>query len=191
MQDEDILPDPVTYISVLKACGSIGTIDKGKQLHAKIASEASLEENLQISNVLIDMYAGSGMLSEAHVVFIKIVTRDLTLWTSLIQGYSQFGKYDSVFNSLNRMTGEGIEPNMITFLVVLSACSSSGLVDEGQLCFEAMTTGYGIAPTVEHYTCMIDLFSRAGHSCKVIAIIHELPTNSNIEAWTDLLVRCL
>lgn len=46
---------------------------------------------------------------------------------------------------------------MYTFVAVLSACSHAGLLDEGRQLFQAMAKDYGVAPSVVHYTCMVDL----------------------------------
>ena len=43
----------------------------------------------------------------------------------------------------------------ITLVVVTSACSHFGLVDEGFEYSESMTEVYGLVPRVEHYSCML------------------------------------
>lgn len=52
------------------------------------------------------------------------------------------------------------QPNEVTFLAVLSACSHGGLVREGVGCFEMMVCEYGFAPMDEHY--------RSFGSCRVV-----------------------
>ena len=37
IQHEGILPNAVTYACILKACATIRVVDKGKQIHDKIA----------------------------------------------------------------------------------------------------------------------------------------------------------
>ena len=46
----------------------------------------------------------------------------------------------------------------ITFVSVFNVCNHGGLVDEGQMYFETMIKDYGITPTFEHHTWLIDLF---------------------------------
>ncbi len=55
------------------------------------------------------------------------------------------------------MCEEGVQPDDITFVCLLSACSHAGLVDEGMRCYASMSTVYMILAKLEHYTCMIDL----------------------------------
>jgi pentatricopeptide repeat protein len=57
---------------------------------------------------------------------------------------------------------EGVQPNDVTFVCLLSACSHAGLVGEGMRCYASMIRNYRISPKLEHYICMVDLFSCAG-----------------------------
>ena len=66
-------------------------------------------------------------------------------------------------DTFRRMRAEGIEPNPVTFVVLLNACNHGGLLEQGEKLFHKMIVFYGLIPTVEHHTCMVDLFSRAGN----------------------------
>ena len=55
MQWEGISPNDVTFICILKACGSIGAVDKGKQIHDEIASRGMLSTNIILGTALVDM----------------------------------------------------------------------------------------------------------------------------------------
>jgi pentatricopeptide repeat protein len=59
MCEEGVPPNSVTYMCCLKACGSIGTLTKGKRLHIDI-TKRGLETNPFICNALVDMYAECG-----------------------------------------------------------------------------------------------------------------------------------
>ncbi|KAF5776395.1 putative tetratricopeptide-like helical domain superfamily [Helianthus annuus] len=58
------------------------------------------------------------------------------------------------------MLNEGICPNYVTFVVVLSACDHVGLVTDGFDRFVSMTN-FGIEPRLEYYACMVSLLGRA------------------------------
>ena len=76
------------------------------------------------------------------------------------------------------MRRNGVLPNPVTFLVVLNACSHTGMVDKGQTYCEAMTENYGIYPLVGHQICMVDLFSSAGQLDEAIELVKK--TSSHI-----------
>lgn len=44
---------------------------------------------------------------------------------------------------------------------ILSACSHSGLVEQAKVVYNEME-GWGVQPTIEHTTCLIDALARAG-----------------------------
>ena len=88
------------------------------------------------------------------------------------------------------MLGQGIKPNMITFIIVLNACSRRGLSSASLTYFEAMSKRYGIIPTVEHHCCMVDLYSRAGQLDEAIEIIRKMPISPNLGLWHAFLSAC-
>jgi hypothetical protein len=57
---------------------------------------------------------------------------------------------------------EGVQPNDISFVCLLSACSHAVLVDEGMHCYASMITDYMVSTKLKHFTCMVDLVGCAG-----------------------------
>ena len=56
MQLENVPSNAVTYVCSLKACsGSAWLVDKGRKIYGNIVKEI-LDTDLQVSNILIDMY---------------------------------------------------------------------------------------------------------------------------------------
>ncbi len=53
----------------------------------------------------------------------------------------------ATFDEMRRL---GINPNDVTFIGVLNACSHTGMVRDGQTLFHMMKDKYGIEPKVEH-----------------------------------------
>ncbi|KAJ4830009.1 hypothetical protein Tsubulata_002306 [Turnera subulata] len=62
----------------------------------------------------------------------------------------------------DKMRKQGLVPDGVTLLVVLYACSHSGLVDQGIKYFDGMNKEFGVVPGAKHYACMVDLLGRAG-----------------------------
>jgi len=72
-------------------------------------------------------------------------------------GYAMngMGRVRNLLSSLNRcVKEEGVQPNDITFVCLLSACSHAGMVDEEGLCYYAlMSSVHRISATLEHHSC--------------------------------------
>eukprot|EP00250_Pteridium_aquilinum_P011576 c20164_g1_i1 orf=64-762(+) len=57
MQLEGLSPNDETFVCILKSCGSIRAVDKGRQIHDEIAKQGLLRHNIVLGNALVDMYA--------------------------------------------------------------------------------------------------------------------------------------
>jgi pentatricopeptide repeat protein len=88
------------------------------------------------------------------------------------------------------MNAHGVKPDKYTFVAVLSACSHSGLVDEGRFLYSAMTEDYGIEPDVLHCTCMVDLLGRGGHLEEAKLFIRNMAVEPSDATWGALLGAC-
>ena len=191
MQIEGFSPNMVTFTCLLKACGSIESADNGQQIHSEIVKQGLLGKDTVVGTALIDMYTSCGLLPEAQDVFQKMPIQDVVSWTALISGYAQLGKEDSVIALFDKMIREGKEPDMITSTIMLTTCSHSGLLEEAQSYFETMRKGdYGMIPSVEHYSCMIDLFGRAGHLGKALEMIKNMPFSAHLTMLHTLMASC-
>ncbi|XP_043702555.1 pentatricopeptide repeat-containing protein At3g26782, mitochondrial-like [Telopea speciosissima] len=88
------------------------------------------------------------------------------------------------------MIEEGIKPNDVTFVGVLSACSHAGLISRGWMYFTSMSDVYGVTPKVEHYGCMVDILGRAGYLKEARELISSIPFAPDAIVWRALLGAC-
>ncbi|KAH7295758.1 hypothetical protein KP509_27G064300 [Ceratopteris richardii] len=190
MQDIGILPDSVTFICVLQACSILGAVDKGEQIHNKIAKEGLHRSDSAVGNALVDMYVKFGALAKARQLLDELPIQDVVVWSALISGYAQHGQGQAALECFEFMEYKGLNPDPFTMASVLNACSHSGLIEEGQIYFLYLNTKYGTLPNVEHYTCMVDLFGRAGLFEKAIALIQDMPSLDYLLVWSALLGAC-
>lgn len=189
MQCDSVSPNAHTFASSVKACYSIEALDKCQEVHSAITLKG-YENVLPVGSALINMYAKYSLLADAQIVFDELLARDVVTWTALIAGYAQIGASEKVFSNFNRMVKEGVKPNLVTFLNLLSACNHAGLVNKGLAYFETITKGYGFTPNLDHYTCMVDLLGRAGHLSKALAMIKEMPWHPDYVLWCTVLLAC-
>ncbi|KAH7443757.1 hypothetical protein KP509_02G049700 [Ceratopteris richardii] len=187
MREEGVHPDDVTFGCILRACGNLGAVLTGEAIHAEVGLQ---ERDSVLGTALVDMYAKCGLLGKAQAVFDKLLVQSIAAWTALITGYGQIGWTEKVIDVFSKMTEEGIEPNLVTFIVLLTACSHAGLVDEGQMYFEKMISMYCIHPTSEHYTCIVDTLSRAGQFNMAICIIQTVPQADHLLLWSVMMGAC-
>jgi pentatricopeptide repeat protein len=190
MQNEGISANAVTFISILKACASIGAIAKGEQIHKEIVERDLLAKGIMLGNALVDMYAKCGMLTKAAQVLKGLPLRNVITWNALIAGYAQGGHGQEALDCFERMQRESIAPDEITFLCILSACSHSGLHKEAEGLFSSMAEKYGIMPSAEHQACMAMVLAFAGLFSKAMSMVDTMPSYDFMEIWLALLDAC-
>uniref|UniRef100_A0A2P2IS19 Pentatricopeptide repeat-containing protein At4g02750-like n=1 Tax=Rhizophora mucronata TaxID=61149 RepID=A0A2P2IS19_RHIMU len=136
------------------------------------------------------MYAKCGRIDTAKVVFDRMPKQDIVSWNTMILAYGIHGLGIEALSSFNKMKAQDLEPDDVTFICLLSACSHSGLVTEGKYWFKAMTEDFEIIPRMEHYICMSDLLSRAGLFEEVHNLIKRMPFEPDVRAWGSMLAAC-
>jgi pentatricopeptide repeat protein len=154
-----------------------------------LVKKGYLEMDHVIGNALVDFYSKCGACTGAQAVFDKLNVANIISWTALIAGYAQCGAIKPVFDTFDTMVERGVAPNLVTFVIIINACCHAGLVERGENYFR-MSKDYGIVPTLEIYTCMIDLYSRAGQFDKTLIVINEMPHQADVAVWRIVLGAC-
>ena len=190
MQGEGILLDTVVFMCSLNACANLGCIDKGQDIHFKVTGNGLEHSDVNLANTLIDMYAKCGSMMDAQHIFITMPTRDSVTWTTFINAYARHGEVNRVFHLFERMKKEGMRPDDVTFLSILTVCSHAGLLDTAQEYFDGMSTKYGITPNLEHHNCLIDLLGRAGQLYEALNMLEKMPFLADLVGWRTVLGAC-
>ncbi|XP_072966614.1 putative pentatricopeptide repeat-containing protein At1g68930 [Typha angustifolia] len=189
MQKSGIEPDDFTLGSVISSCANLASLEEGTQFHCW-ALVSGLISFITVSNAIVTLYGKCGSIEDSHRLFDEMRTKDQVSWTALVSGYAQFGKAKETIDLFERMLAEGVKPDGVTFIGVISACSRAGLVDKGNSYFNSMVEDHGIVPIADHYTCMIDLFSRAGSLKEAENFIKQMPCQPDAIGWATLLSSC-
>ncbi|KAF6174778.1 hypothetical protein GIB67_031302 [Kingdonia uniflora] len=178
--------DCVTISATLSACANLPALRYGKEIHS-FTMKGLMRSDLFIGSGLIDMYAKCGNLIFARRVFDLMKVKNEISWNSMIAAYGVHGHVNEALDLFHNLHKEGIQPDHITFLAVISACSHAGLVDKGYSYFQSMKGEYKILARVEHYACMVDLFGRAGRLDEALRIIKSMPFDPDAGIWGTLL----
>ncbi|WOK91978.1 pentatricopeptide repeat-containing protein [Canna indica] len=189
MQSVSLKPDKVTLLSLLGACADKGSLQLGQAIHACVEKTIG-RGDVAISTSLMDMYAKTGDAQSALRIFTSLEDRDVMAWTSMIIALAVHGHGKEAIELFVKMQQDGIVPDHITFIGVLTACSHAGLVEEGHKYFDSMEKIYNIEPTIEHYGCMVDMLSRAGRMAEAEKIVESMPVQPSSRIWSSMLRGC-
>ncbi|GMJ05909.1 hypothetical protein like AT5G50990 [Hibiscus trionum] len=189
MLDSNEEPDKFTFASVMTGCARLGAVNHALWVH-RLMTEKEIELNAILSSALIDMYSKCGRIRIAKEVFNSADRSDVSVWNAMINGLATHGLPFDAVAVFSKMEDENILPDSITFIGILTACSHSGLVEEGQKYFNLMSSHYSIQPQIEHYGAMVDLFGRAGRLEEAYAVIEAMPMEPDVVIWRALLSAC-
>ncbi|KAH6829645.1 hypothetical protein C2S53_011424 [Perilla frutescens var. hirtella] len=183
-------PDIYTYSSLLSICGNLPAAEWGKQTHCRII-KPRLDYNVVVGSALVDMYAKCGRLNDARKVFDILPRKNLVSWNAMVGGYAQHGFGREALDIFDIMLRNGVKPNDITFLGVLSSCGHVGTLEEALHHFGSMTKNFGITPRTDHLACIVSLFARKGQTKEAFDFIRSFPGAPNKVVWRSLLSGCV
>ncbi|XP_060203801.1 pentatricopeptide repeat-containing protein At2g13600-like [Lycium barbarum] len=178
-----------TFSALFHACSCLGSLQQGQLIHTDLI-KTPFESNNYVGTALVDMYSKCGSLNDAQASFHSIAFPNVAAWTALINGYAHHGLGSEALVLFHQMLDEGIDPNAATFVGVLLACTCVGLVGEGTRLFHVMQERYGIAPTLEHYTCLVDLLGRSGHLHEAEKLVNRMTIEPDSVIFVALLNAC-
>ncbi|KAK7372905.1 hypothetical protein VNO80_06295 [Phaseolus coccineus] len=189
MREEEIKITEVAIVGAMSACAQLRDIRMSNTLTDHL-EEGCCDRTHIVSNALIHMHSKCGNINLALKEFSIMRYRDMYAYSTMIAAFAEHGKSRDAITLFFKMQKEGLKPNPVTFIGVLNACSSSGLVEEGCRIFKIMTEVFGIEPLPEHYTCIVDLLGRAGQLERAYDLIKENATCADATTWSSLLAAC-
>ncbi|XP_047177504.1 pentatricopeptide repeat-containing protein At3g50420 [Vigna umbellata] len=182
--------DDYVLSGVFSACADLALLRQGEIIHC-YAVKLGYDVEMSVSGSLIDMYAKNGSLEAAYLVFSQVSDPDLKCWNSMLGGYSHHGMVEEALKLFEEILKQGLIPDQVTFLSLLSGCSHRRWVEQGNFLWNYMNR-IGLIPGPKHYSCMVNLFSRAALLEEAEEIINKSPyTEDNLELWRTLLSACV
>jgi pentatricopeptide repeat protein len=182
-------PDAATMAILMSSCAQLGSLSVAGQLHGFL-KKGHVEMNCHVQNSLADMYAKCGSISQAYLLFLETHRRDVVSYNVMIMALAHHGHGREALQLFNEMAEEGLHPDSVTFLGVLSACAHARLVHDGKHYFESMRTNYAIEQSLDHYACMVDLYGRAGLIEEAYFLVQTMPMKPHAGVWGALLNAC-
>ncbi|CAL9147044.1 unnamed protein product [Musa hybrid cultivar] len=189
MQGRGIQPDEITVILVLSACADLGALELVRWLGSYVERE-NIPKALPLCNALLDALAKCGDVDGAVALFEQMHAKSIVSWTSVIDGLAFHGRGKEAVRVFEMMKGAGVVPDGVACISVLTACCHSGMVDEGRHYFDSMKSDLGIEPQIEHYGCMVDLFSRVGMVERALEFVRTMPMEPSPVIWRMLIGAC-
>lgn len=186
---KNLRPTEFTLSSVLSSTSTFLPVEQGFQIHSWVI-KLGFESDAIVACSLIDLYAKVGLINYAMKIFASMGVKDLISWNTMIMGLAHNSKVFETLDTFKELVSEGMPADTVTLAGVLLACNFGSFVDEGMSIFRSMEKEYGIIPTEEHYTCIVDLLSRAGKLEEAMDIVEAMPYEPSSMTWESILRAC-
>lgn len=183
-------PNTITVINLLSACSVSADFRKSKWAHGIAIRRGLAINDISVDTSIVDAYAKCGAIDIARRTFDQITEKNIVSWTVIISGYAMNGLPDKALELFEEMKQEGYTPNAVTYLAALSACNHGGLIKKGLMIFKSMVEDH--KPSLQHYSCIVDMLSRAGEIDTAMELIKNLPEDvkAGASAWGAILSGC-
>lgn len=188
MHKAGVRADQATFASILRASANLASLSLGTQLHSFLIRSGFMS-NVFSGSALLDMYAKCGSIKDSIQLFQDMPERNIVSWNALMSAHAQNGDGEATLESFEKMVQAGFQPDSISFLGVLSACSHCGLVEEGLRYFRSMEV-YNLVPKKEHYASMVDMLCRRGQFNEAEKLMSEMPFDPDEIMWSSVLNSC-
>ncbi|KAF8409340.1 hypothetical protein HHK36_005415 [Tetracentron sinense] len=173
--------DGFTFGSVLMACGNLGRVKQGKEVHAKIIM-AGIFGNVVVDSSLIDMYGKCGLVEECRRVFDRMRIRNPVSWCALLGGYCQNGNFKSVIDLFRVMENKD---DLYSFGTVIRACAGLTAARQGkEVHCQYLRKGGWRDVIVE--SALVDLYAKCGYidyAHRAFVQIHS----RNLITWNSMI----
>ncbi|KAG8496245.1 hypothetical protein CXB51_009217 [Gossypium anomalum] len=192
MIEFSVKPSEATYVNALSCCANLekqGGFYQGRQIHGYIFRNEGVM-TVFMGTALIDFYGKRGHLEFAFRVFNHMLDREVCTWNAMISSLVCNGREKEALDLFEKMKVDGMCPNEVTFVAVLTACARTKRVELGSQFFQSMWCQYGIVPIMEHYGCMVDLLGRAGLLTQATEFVDTMPFQPDASVLGALLGAC-
>ncbi|CAL2255368.1 unnamed protein product [Prunus armeniaca] len=215
MELEGFKPDEVTMIGVVSSCAQLENLRLGRKFHRLIEENGlsltvplanSLMDmymkcgNIEAAQALFDNmtkktivswttmivgYAKYGFLEIAHRLLYEIPEKNVVPWNAMIGGYVQAKHSKEALALFHEMQASNINPDEITMVGCLCACSQIGALDVG-IWIHHYIEKHGLSINVAVGTALVDMYAKCGNITKALEVFWDMPGRNSF-TWTAII----
>ncbi|KAL2894572.1 hypothetical protein RDABS01_010481 [Bienertia sinuspersici] len=187
MKRRRIVTNNLTIVSVLHACGSIGALVIGKEVHAQVLKSSAQNNNIYIGSTLVWLYCKCGEYNLASKVLKRMPLRDVVSWTAIISGCTHLGYEFEAFELLKEMLSEGVKPNPFTYSSVLKACAGLEAIKHGKLIHSSLNKSPTFSNNIFVGSALINMYAKCGCVSEAFQVFNGMK-QKNLVSWRSMIV---
>lgn len=118
---EGLVPDKYSFVSILTACANLSSLASGERIHALVVGNMFVSD-IAVGTALVNMYGKCDSLIHGTEIFEDMCERTVIVWNVQIAAHVKHNEGETALLLSKRMQQEGVLPNRITFINILSSC---------------------------------------------------------------------
>ncbi|MCO5553068.1 hypothetical protein L7F22_006589 [Adiantum nelumboides] len=185
MKSEGVLLDNVTYTCILKACGGMGAIDAGHELHIELTKKG-YDVGLMVANTLVDFYGKCWSPVDSQGVFDMLKVPVLDSWNALLQAYTRLKLDEEALNCSQQMQLNEYVPDIIFWNSMIMCYAELGEKDKACLFFERMLEQGVLANNAVFVSILKACDDKA--SIEIVRRVHTKAYSVNLNTFDDAIV---
>lgn len=184
MQVEGVMPNKVTFISILDACARLKDLAEGKRMH-RFIMDSGLILDVVTGTAVISMHGKCGSLEEALFMFENLPIRDIVVWNAMIALYAQHSQCTHAFQLFDRMLHEGFIPTKITYISIFNVCASQAAVSAGEwvhacLVYSRLETDLDVGNAI------VNMYGKFGRLANAQQMFQRMPER-DVVTWSAMI----
>ncbi|KAL5701235.1 formamidase [Ranunculus cassubicifolius] len=184
MQKNSFPSNNYTFPFILKGISQLGVVKQGEMIHTQCLKLGHLSD-IYVGNSLLNVYSSCREIGMCEKVFDEMPERDVVSWTTLVEGNRNAGKFDEAIRAFERMGFEGILPNRVTMVTVLSVCASLGAIEMGVWIHDFIRRNEWQMDVILG-TSLIDMYAKCGRIDVGLEVFRSMKER-NIFTWNSVL----
>lgn len=137
-------------------------------------------------NVMITAYAKRGEMEDARLLFDEVPKRDVVTWNAMIAGYVLSGSHSQALDMFEEMKDLGEQPDEVTMLSLLSACTDSGALDVGEKLHRSVLEFGRGKLSILLGNALIDMYAKCGSIEKALTTFRGM-REKDLSTWNSII----
>ncbi|MCO5605980.1 hypothetical protein L7F22_060166 [Adiantum nelumboides] len=176
--------DVDTYATLLQACTSSKNLLHGLHVHQHIMIHGH-GGHMLLGFLILEMYSKCGAVEDAASWFSKMPHRTICAWNHMIALFSRSDRTLKALHLFVQMLQEGMLADKITYISIITVCSSLSLLEEGKR-MNARVVGCGCESQVVVATALISLYGKCDDSRRAQCLFDAMPRRDAV-TWSALI----
>ncbi|XP_030543081.1 pentatricopeptide repeat-containing protein At3g22690-like [Rhodamnia argentea] len=185
MVGEGVALDMSTFHFLISAASRVVAVRDVGEVHGRVLKSGfgfsdSLRKNL------MGVYAKAGRLQEVRQLFGEFPERDVVAWNTMISCYVRMGMSRESLDLFGRLLADGVEPDEITMVSLVSACAKMRDLEMGEkMHLYIDENNLELGGTL--LNCLADMYMKCGNMEKAREVLGGSEAEDDVVSWTTLL----